>query len=123
MDLKDRLRVTIIGGGGYIGYHIGVKLFERGHTVTLLDISEPDSLWLDITNITEVARDIGDASWSEGEIHFKLKTPRSSVQSEGVLKFVRGSLLDKDALESVIRGVDCIVHCGKTNPQKLFDFL
>ncbi len=40
------MRVVIIGGGGYIGFHIGVEMKQRGHDVTLFDLFPPHSEWV-----------------------------------------------------------------------------
>lgn len=115
IDSLGPFSITIIGGGGYIGFHIGARLQLRGHHVILFDISQPDSFWLDITGLTEVASDIVDSSWSEGEIRYKKKEDSSNKNggsSGNVLKFMRGSLLDKDSLDKAISGADCVIHCG-----------
>ena len=32
----------VTGGGGYVGYQLGLALLSKGHHVKLLDIREPD---------------------------------------------------------------------------------
>lgn len=39
------MKFVIVGGGGYIGYHIGQDLQAKGHTVLLFDIVEPHKDW------------------------------------------------------------------------------
>lgn len=39
------MKFVIVGGGGYIGYHIGKDLKSKGHSVLLADITNPDPEW------------------------------------------------------------------------------
>jgi len=39
------MKFLVTGGGGYIGFHISLKLLELGHQVSLLDISYPSKKW------------------------------------------------------------------------------
>lgn len=105
MTSIDPITVTIIGGGGYIGYHVGVSMLERNHNVTLFDISEPDSFWLDLTHMIKISNNPQNSTLSE--TFYKQKAGHKT------LKFVKGSLLDPDTLTQVIKGADCVIHCGK----------
>lgn len=42
-QLSHKFLVT--GGGGYIGFHIGLRLLQLQHEVTLFDISYPSKKW------------------------------------------------------------------------------
>ncbi|XP_065826747.1 short-chain dehydrogenase/reductase family 42E member 1-like [Oscarella lobularis] len=37
-------KYLVIGGGGYLGYRLGLLLLKTGETVTLFDVKEPDDL-------------------------------------------------------------------------------
>lgn len=39
------MKFCVVGGGGYVGYHISKQLVSDGHTVVTLDIREPSSCW------------------------------------------------------------------------------
>ena len=84
------MKFVIVGGGGYIGYHIGVDLVTKGHHAILLDIREPDSEWVE------------DA----------LTLPQF-VQNSLNLKFVIGNTLCSEDLETAFHGAQCVIHCGK----------
>jgi UDP-glucose 4-epimerase len=83
------MRVVIIGGAGYIGYHIGLDLYHRGHTVTLFDLSYPNEEWL--------------TEWLE-----------LAGESENPLPFVKGSILSISQLNEVLKSTKAegVVHCG-----------
>ena len=36
------MKFVIVGGSGYIGFHIGKDLHSKGHEVILADVSNPD---------------------------------------------------------------------------------
>jgi len=102
----DSLNVIIVGGGGYIGFHTGLSLWERGHKVTLFDIIEPNRIWISRSSIfTQTTKSAPD-------------TPRTIVyygNGEGnrnQLKFIEGSLLDPDALSAAFFEADCVIHCA-----------
>lgn len=41
----NQMKFLVTGGGGYVGFHIGLKLVECGHQVILLDVKRPSEKW------------------------------------------------------------------------------
>lgn len=75
------MRSTITGGAGFIGSHLAEYLLAAGDEVVIIDD-------LSTGNLANL----------------------DSIISEPKLKFVRGSILDKDLLHSVIDGSDRVFH-------------
>ncbi|ODN00943.1 Short-chain dehydrogenase/reductase family 42E member 1, partial [Orchesella cincta] len=102
----ESLNVLIVGGGGYIGFHTGLSLWERGHKVILFDIIEPDTRWISRSSIfTQTTKSAPGTSrtivyYGNGE------------GNRNQLKFIEGSLLNAEALNSVFFDVDCVIHCA-----------
>jgi len=84
------LKFVIVGGGGYIGYHIGVDLVTKGHEVLLLDIREPDEEW------------VQDALLCS-----------EFLDRKGKLKFRTGNILRFSDLTAAFEKANCVIHCGK----------
>jgi UDP-glucose 4-epimerase len=76
------MHVVVTGGAGFIGSWVVRRLRERGDTVTVLDIAAPDEVDADA----------------------------DGVQSAGEVDFVKGSVLDPDAVHESARGADAVVH-------------
>ena len=74
MESNARYRFLITGGGGYVGFHIALKLVQFKHQVVLLDLNHPHRTW--------AKYHIEDSSQHE-IIH----------TSNGSMKFVKGSRL------------------------------
>ena len=45
MESNRQYRFLITGGGGYVGFHIALKLVELGHQVVLYDLNYPHQNW------------------------------------------------------------------------------
>jgi nucleoside-diphosphate-sugar epimerase len=43
------MKFAVLGGGGYIGFHIGKDLSSKGYSVVLLDLNKPDEEWGEYT--------------------------------------------------------------------------
>ncbi|CAG7832827.1 unnamed protein product [Allacma fusca] len=39
------MKFAIVGGGGFVGFHIGKDLSNKGYSVLLLDLNKPDEEW------------------------------------------------------------------------------
>lgn len=77
------MRVLLTGGAGYIGSHTAVVLLQARHDVVVLD------------NL---------ANSSEQSLH------RVQELTGRELTFVRGDILDRDALDRALDGVEAVVH-------------
>jgi len=86
------MRYGIVGGGGYIGYHIAVSLISNGHAVVLYDLFQPDSEWVQDAEEVEAFR-----------------------KQKQNLRFIQGDILSVDDLTKALSGSECIIHCGKIN--------
>ena len=75
-------RVLVIGGAGYIGSGLLVKLLKRGHKVRVLDLL------------------------------FYGKEPIQSVLNHPNLEIVQADFRRVDELVSCMRGVDAVIHLG-----------
>lgn len=81
------MRFAVIGGGGYIGFHISVQLVSDGHSVVGFDINEPHPEWVrDAEELLEFRKE-----------HFRL---------------VKGDILSLPDLMKAVMGADCVIHCG-----------
>jgi UDP-glucose 4-epimerase len=74
------MRVLVTGGAGFIGFHTCSQLLKQGHQVIVLD----DLSTGKITNIQDLARD--------------------------ELTFIKGDILDDEALINALDGVDSVIH-------------
>jgi len=86
------MQYAIIGGSGYIGYHIAVELVTNGHSVLIYDISQPDAEW------------VQDAEEQEAFRKQRLN-----------LRFLQGDILSVKDLTQAMTGADCVIHCGNLN--------
>ena len=76
-------RVLVTGGAGFIGSHLVDLLIERGYKVRVFDNLEP-------------------------QVHGDTDKPPAYLNPEA--EFVRGNVLDRDALLKALDGVDAVVH-------------
>merc|ERR1711973_131882 len=91
MESNARYRFLITGGGGYVGFHIALKLVQFKHQVVLLDLNHPHRTWAKYR--------IEDSSQHE-IIH----------TSNGSMKFVKGDIRDRDLLMTATENIDCVIH-------------
>jgi len=91
MESNARYRFLITGGGGYVGFHIALKLVQFKHQVVLLDLNHPHRTW--------AKYHIEDSSQHE-IIH----------TSNGSMKFVKGDIRDRDLLMTATENIDCVIH-------------
>lgn len=86
------MRVLIVGGSGYIGFHIGLELQARGHEVTLFDLCPPNPMWFSDVVLS------------------------SDSTTTGHFPFVQGSILSLPQIEDVLAQSrpEGVVHCGKS---------
>jgi nucleoside-diphosphate-sugar epimerase len=91
-EKMGKAKLGIIGGGGFLGYHIGVDLYQKGHIVTLIDISEPGTDFL------------------EGNV------PISSTISEdsNTMFFIKANIASKSELENALKmaQAEAVIHCA-----------
>jgi dTDP-L-rhamnose 4-epimerase len=76
-------KVLVTGGAGFIGSHMVDLLLERGYQVRVFDNLEP-------------------------QVHGERDTPPEYLSSEA--EFVRGNVLDRDAMYRALDGVDAVIH-------------
>ncbi|HCV03815.1 MAG: epimerase [Sphingobium sp.] len=77
-------KILVTGGAGFIGSHLCPLLRQNGFNVTILDNLSP-------------------------QIHGESQTPPSWISEYGI-DFVKGSVTERSALESVLRTADGIIH-------------
>ena len=80
------MNILITGGAGFIGSRLALRLIERGHDVTVLDTLSP-----------QIHGDDPDASPLFASIRDKVR-------------FVRGTVTDRAAMEQVLAGREAVVH-------------
>ena len=76
-------RVLVTGGAGFIGSHMVDLLLEKGYKVRVFDNLEP-------------------------QVHGDISEPPAYLSREA--EFVRGDVLDRDALRRAMDGCDAIIH-------------
>jgi dTDP-L-rhamnose 4-epimerase len=76
-------RVLVTGGAGFIGSHMVDLLLERGYEVRVFDNLEP-------------------------QVHGNISEPPAYFNRNA--EFIRGDVLDRDALAKAIQGCDAIIH-------------
>jgi len=76
-------KVLVTGGAGFIGSHMVDRLLERGYQVRVFDNLEP-------------------------QVHGDISEPPDYLTREA--EFVRGDILDKDALRKALEGCDAVIH-------------
>jgi len=75
--------VLVTGGAGFIGSHTVDLLLQKGYKVRVLDNLEP-------------------------QVHGELNGPPAYLAKEA--EFVRGDMLDRDALVRALDGIDAVIH-------------
>lgn len=76
-------KVLVTGGAGFIGSHMVDLLLERGYDVRVFD------------NL-------------ESQVHGEIDSPPDYLSPEA--EFVRGNILDRDAVVKALKGVDAVIH-------------
>ncbi len=76
-------RVLVTGGAGFIGSHMVDLLLEKGYAVRVFDNLEP-------------------------QVHGGIAAPPDYLSRDA--EFVRGNILDREALLRALEGVDAVIH-------------
>ncbi len=76
-------RVLITGGAGFIGSHMVDLLLEKGYEVRVFDNLEP-------------------------QVHGVIDSPPDYLSRDA--EFIRGDILDRDAMVKALDGVDAVIH-------------
>ena len=76
-------RVLVTGGAGFIGSHMVDLLLEKGYEVRVFDNLEP-------------------------QVHGHIDSPPAYLNRDA--EFIRGNILDRDALLKALDGVDAVIH-------------
>jgi len=76
-------RVLVTGGAGFIGSHMVDLLLERGYEVRVFDNLEP-------------------------QVHGNIDEPPAYFNRDA--EFIRGDVLDRDAMAKALEGVDAVIH-------------
>ncbi len=76
-------RILVTGGAGFIGSHLVDLLLAKGYQVRVFDSLDP-------------------------QVHGNTDTPPSYLNKEA--EFIRGNVLDRDALKKALQGCDAVVH-------------
>jgi dTDP-L-rhamnose 4-epimerase len=76
-------RVLVTGGAGFIGSHTVDLLLEKGYEVRVFDNLEP-------------------------QVHGEIDTPPDYLAKD--IEFIRGDILDRDALKKALVGCDAVIH-------------
>ena len=92
--------ILITGGAGFIGSNIALKLAAQGFNVTVFDCLDPQIHGTEPEKSSPLYRSI-----------------------EGKVRFVKGSVTDREAFTSVIEGQDAVVHlaAGTGTGQSMYD--
>lgn len=72
-DQQSSYKFLITGGGGFIGFHIGLRLLQLKHEVILYDINYPSKKWdsaLDLDSTTGIQGKTEELFCSYGKIKF-----------------------------------------------------
>jgi len=106
--VKKSTSVAITGGSGYLGYHIGVSLFRKGFSVTLLDLMEPHpDYYLDLE---EGAQD--------HHHHIPLSpnkpTKKANNNNKPMLTLMKVNIASEREVERAFALIqpDCVIHCA-----------
>jgi nucleoside-diphosphate-sugar epimerase len=118
----DGRRVTILGGGGFIGHNLGLELKARGAEVTIVDS-------LQVNNMLAVAND--EHFRPHRDLYTKIITERLDLLRAADIPLVIQDARDYDALSRVLSGLApevivhaaAVSHAGRSNkdPYTTFD--
>eukprot|EP00095_Tigriopus_kingsejongensis_P008729 maker-scaffold535_size144686-snap-gene-0.21 protein:Tk08729 transcript:maker-scaffold535_size144686-snap-gene-0.21-mRNA-1 annotation:"hypothetical protein CAPTEDRAFT_166167" len=95
MEPKPKRPILITGGSGYLGYHIGLDLFEKDYQVILFDKNPPLTRWK--------------------SYYFQKHAPNIDEDLfESKLKHVQGDICDFSTLRDVLisHSVGGVIHCA-----------
>ncbi len=82
MDIQNTsYKFLVTGGGGYIGFHVGLALVQLKQEVVLFDIKYPSKIW-------DPSIEISSVSSEDGEL-----VEEQIRCSYGTMKFVKGNHL------------------------------
>jgi len=91
MESNRQYRFLVTGGGGYVGFHIALKLVELGHQVVLYDLNYPHQNW--------------------AEYQLQETSQQQSIQtSYGSMQFIQGDIRNRDLLLTATEKIDCVIH-------------
>jgi dTDP-L-rhamnose 4-epimerase len=92
--------ILITGGAGFIGSNIALKLIAQGFNVTVFDCLDPQIHGTEPEKSSPLYRSI-----------------------EGKVRFVKGSVTDREAFTAVLEGQDAVVHlaAGTGTGQSMYD--
>ena len=118
MSDRDRMKVLITGGTGFVGSHVARQLLAAGHTVRLLvrDVDRARMLY----TANGVSRDdTGDeliqaaaGSKDDGNAVGDTTIPTGSLQ------FVQGDVTQSPSVSAAMEGCDAVVHAAAGTPIK-----
>ena len=74
-ESNKQYRFLIVGGGGYVGFHIGLQLLKLKHQVALYDLNRPLKKWASYKTIVT-------------------SSDKWLLTSFGAMKFIQGNPVD-----------------------------
>lgn len=80
------MKILITGGAGFIGSRLALKLTERGHEVTVLDV---------------LAEQVHGADPDKSELYRSI---------EGQVRFIRGDVTDRKVMTAALADQEAVVH-------------
>ena len=81
MDSQLTHKFLIVGGGGYIGFHVGLRLLQLRHEVILFDMNYPSKKWDPNIKVSSMSQNINE------------ETSEVISCTHGTMKFVKGNEL------------------------------